>query len=460
LLILFSLKIFNNFTEIKPLKNMSQSKPINRRSFFGKMAGAAGAAVALPYIIPGTALGKDGAKAPSDRIVMGVIGAGSQGSGDMRDFLAKPEVRMVAVCDVDKKHQAQAKATIDETYKNTDARTYGDYREFLAKEKLDAVILALPDHWHAIIAIACANAKLDIYGEKPLARTIWEGQKIIEAVEKNQVKWQTGSWQRSQAHFHRACELVINGRIGKVHHVDVGLPNGGPPTRKPYPVQPVPEELNWDMWLGPSPKEPYRGVSHWDWRWILAYSGGQLTDWAGHHIDIAHWGLGLDRTGPIEIEAKGVYPRYGIFDVPVEYSIHGKYANGIEMHYANSRQVPHGMGVCWYGDQGWLHVDRGNILEASNPDILKEKIGDREIHLYQSLDHPQNLLDCIRSRKETIAPCQVAHRSISAALLGEIAMLTGRKLKWNPETQELIDDPIASRLLRRPFRSPWKIQGN
>ncbi len=439
---------------------MSQPKFINRRSFFGKVAGAAGAAIALPYIIPGTALGKDGATAASDRIVMGVIGSGSMGTGDMHEFMSKKEVQMVAACDVDKGHRDNAKAAMDAKYGNTDARAYGDFRDFLLKEKVDAVCLALPDQWHGIIAVACANAKLDIFGQKPLARTIWEGRKIIEAVEKNNVIWQTGSWQRSEAHFHRACELVINGRIGKVTFCEVGLPDGGP-TNKPYPVQPVPEGLDWDMWLGPSPKESYRGVCHWDWRWILAYSGGQLTDWAGHHIDIAHWGLGLDRTGPIEIEGVGVYPRDGIFDVPVEYSIHAKYATGVELHIANARKVPHGMGVCWYGENGqWIHVDRGNRLFASDPKILEEKIGDNEIKLYRSLDHAQNLLDCIRTRKETITPCQVAHRSISAALLGEIAMLTGRKLKWNPDTQEFIGDPIASRMLRRPFRSPWKLEGN
>jgi predicted dehydrogenase len=187
---------------------------------------------------------------------------------------------------------------------------------------------------------------------------------------------------------------------------------------------------------------------------------GRAADWAGHHIDIANWGLGLERTGPLEIEATGVFPREGIFDVPVEYSIHAKFANDIEMHIANSRQLPKGMGVCWYGDKGWIHVARGNRLTASDPKILEEKIGDDEIKLYKSLDHSQNLLDCIRSRQETITPCQVAHRSISTALLGEIAMLTGRKIHWNPDTQEIIDDPVASRLLRRPFRSPWKLEGN
>jgi len=443
----------------KTYTEMSEPKRIGRRIFVRKVAVGTGAAMALPYIIPSSAMGRDGKVAPSDRIVMGLIGAGSQGTGDMHNFMSKPEVQMVAACDVDKTHRDAIKAAIDGKYGTSDARTYSDYREFLANEKLDAVILALPDQWHAIIAIACANAKLDIYGEKPLSRTIWEGKKIVEAVEKNGVIWQTGSWQRSEAHFHRACELVINGRIGKIRFVEVGLPNGNPATVS-HPVQPIPEGLDWDMWLGPAPSMPYRGVCHWDWRWILDYSGGQLTDWAGHHIDIAHWGLGLERTGPVEVSGSGVFPREGIFDVPVEYSLHATYANGLFMHFANERQLPHGMGVCWYGDNGWIHVDRGNRLFASDPKILEEKIGDNETRLYVSNDHFQNLLDCVRSRKETITPCQVAHRSISTALLGEIAMLTGRKIQWNPDTQEIINDPVASRLLRRPFRSPWKLEGN
>ena len=437
---------------------MSQPKKLNRRRFFQQMAGAAGAAVVLPYVIPASALGKNGATAPSDRIVMGCIGSGSMGQGDMQTFMGKPEVQMVAACDVDLLHRDQAKNKMDKKYENTDSRVYSDFRDFLIKEKLDAVILALPDQWHGIIAIACANAGLDIYGQKPLARTIWEGRKIIEAVDRNKVVWQTGSWQRSVAHFHRACELVINGRIGKISHVEVGLPDGNP-SQVDNPVQPVPDGLDWDMWLGPAPAVPYRGICHWDWRWILDYSGGQLTDWAGHHIDIAHWGLGLDRTGPVEVEGKGIYPREGIYDVPVEYFVTAKYANGIEMTIANARQVPHGMGACWYGDQGWIHVNRGGLW-ASDDKILAEVIGDNETKLYFSRDHAQNLLDCIRSREETITPVDIAHRSISGGLLAEIAMLTGRKLKWDSDKEIFPEDEVANRLLRRPFRGPWKLEGN
>ncbi|MCD6332550.1 MAG: Gfo/Idh/MocA family oxidoreductase [Bacteroidales bacterium] len=437
---------------------MDHSNKVNRRKFFRQLAGATGAAIALPYIIPASALGKEGATAPSDRIVMGVIGAGSMGTGDMRTFMGKPEVQMVAACDVDKSHREKAKSIIDANYEKSDARIYNDYREFLTNEKLDAVILALPDQWHGIIYIACANAGLDIYGQKPLARTIWEGQQIVDAVQKNNIVWQTGSWQRSVAQFHHAAELVINNRIGKVTHVEVGLPNGTP-SQVHNPVQPVPEGLDWDMWLGPAPASPYRGVCHWNWRWILDYSGGQLTDWAGHHIDIAHWGLGLDRTGPVEIEGKGVYPREGLYDVPVEYFITSRYATGVEMTIANARRLEHGMGVCWYGDKGWIHVNRSGIW-ASDDKILAEKIGDDETKLYYSRDHAQNFLDCIRTRKETITPVDIAHRSISGGLLGEIAMLTGRKLKWDPDKQIFPDDPLANRLLRRPFRSPWKLKGN
>jgi predicted dehydrogenase len=266
--------------------------------------------------------------------------------------------------------------------------------------------------------------------------------------------WQTGSQQRSEWNFRRACELVINGRIGKVSKVEVGLPTGFGGGSNP--VKPVPEGVDWDFWLGPAPWTPFRGVLHWDWRWIRDYSGGQITDWAGHHIDIAHWGLGLDRTGPVEIEGRGDYPKDGMYNVPVQYKVTAKYATGLTMIIANEKQLPHGMGTCWYGEKGWIHVDRGK-LEASPSDVLEEFIGPGEIHLYESRDHQQNFLDCIKSRREPIAPAEIAHRSISVALLGEIAMLTGRKLKWDPDKEFFIGDDEANRMLSRPMRSPWHL---
>ncbi len=425
-------------------------KKFNRRRFLKSVTGGA---IAFPYIVSSSALGQAGSVAPSNRIVMGAIGVGSMGTGDMRGFMRKNEVQMVAVCDVDKKNRDRAKKFADEKYGNSDCATYLDFRELIGRGDLDAVLLAMPDQWHSIPAVAAARAGLDIHAQKPLARTIREGRAICDAVHRYGRVWQTGSQQRSERNFHRACELVRNGRIGKIYKVEVGLPTGGTSDNKP--IQPVPEGLDWDLWLGPAPWVPFRGVCHWDWRWIMDYSGGQLTDWAGHHIDIAHWGLGLGRTGPVEIEGRGIYPTNGIYNVPYEYKFTCKYANGLTMVVANNKQLA--QGAKWYGESGkWIYVKRGK-LEANPPSVLKEVIGPDEINLYRSRDHKRNFLDCIKSRKETIAPAEIGHRSISVALLGEIAMLTGRKLRWNPEKEVFLNDDGANRMLSRPMRSPWHL---
>jgi predicted dehydrogenase len=429
----------------------------SRRNFVKRSAAVVAGAFVLPQIIPSSVFGMGKRTAPSDRIVIGSIGVGSQGTSNMMDFLKlKDAVQFVAVCDVDALHLAKAKATIDLANKNNDCRTYGDYREFLEKEKLDAVSIALPDHWHGIIYSAAANKKINVYGEKPICRTIKDGQTIVNAVKKNNIIWQTGSWQRSVANFHRGAELVVNGRVGKIKYIEVGLPDGNKGIGTP-PVIPVPKELNWEMWLGPALKVPYRGVSHWDWRWILDYSGGQLTDWAGHHIDIANWGAGLEHTGPVEITGAGVYPVEGIFNVPVEYDFLCKYANGIEMRVANASRLPLGMGTTWHGDLGWIHVDRGDIISASDPKILTEVIGANEIHLFKSENHWQNFIDCVHSGKPTIAPVEVAYRAISVALLGEIAMTTRQTIRWDPEKEEITGNTEATRLLSRPYRQPWTL---
>jgi predicted dehydrogenase len=429
----------------------------SRRDFVKRSAALVAGAIVLPQIIPSSAFGMGRKIAPSDRIVIGSIGVGSQGMSNMRDFLKlKDAVQFVAVCDVDTLHLAKAKETVDLANNNKNCRTYSDYREFLEKEKLDAVSIALPDHWHGIIYSAAANKKINVYGEKPICRTIKDGQTIVNSVKKNNIIWQTGSWQRSVANFHRGAELAINGRVGKINYIEVGLPNGNKGIGTP-PVKPVPAEMNWEMWLGPALKVPYRGVSHWDWRWILDYSGGQLTDWAGHHIDIANWGAGLEHTGPVEISGSGVYPVEGIFNVPVEYDFRCKYANGIEMRVANASRLPLGMGTTWHGDLGWVHVDRGDIISASDPKILTEVIAENEIRLYKSENHWQNFVDCVRSGKPAIAPVEVAYRAISVALLGEIAMTTRQTIKWDPEKEEIIGNPNGTRLMSRPYRQPWTL---
>jgi len=428
-------------------------KDINRRDFLKRASGVTAGALAFPYIVPGSALGNAGGVAPSNRIAMGSIGVGSMGTGDMRGFMSKKEVQVLAVCDVDKKKRDGAKGQVDKKYGNSDCATYLDFRELIGRGDLDAVALAMPDHWHSIPAIAACRAGLDVHAQKPFARTIHEGRAMCDAVERYGIVWQTGSQQRSGRDFHRACELVRNGRIGKIQKVEVGLPTGGGSDNKP--VQPVPDGVDWDWWLGPAPWVPYRGIMHWNWRWMMDYSGGQLTDWAGHHIDIAHWGLDTERTGPVEIEGKGEYPKDGIYDAPTAYKFTAKYANGIVMTVANNKQIP--QGTKWYGEDGrWVYVKRGK-LEANPKDILEEVIGPNETHLYESRDHKQNFLDCTKSRKDPIAPAEVAHRSISVGLLGEIAMLTEEKLKWDPDKEVFLNSDAANRLRSRAMRAPWHL---
>jgi predicted dehydrogenase len=434
---------------------MSKKMKVNRRDFLRTAAGAAASAIAIPYIVPSSVFGADGGVAPSNKLHVGMIGVGSQGTWDMRGFLDKQEALVVAVCDIDVKRQKTAKAEVDLKYGNSDCKTYGDFRDVIARSDIDIIATAIPDHWHSIPAIMAAEAGKDIHGQKPLARTIREGRAICDAVKRYGRIWQTGSWQRSVANFRRACELVRNGRVGKVHMVEVGLPTGS--TRGNESIKPVPAGVDWDMWLGPAPWVPFRGILHWDWRWLMDYSGGQMTDWAGHHIDIAHWALDLEHTGPVEIEGHGTYPKDGIFNVPYEYKVTTKYANGLTMIIANDRKLPHGMGVCWYGDKGWLHVTRDEPIHANPKSILDEVIGPNEIHLYESKDHHQNFLDCVKSRRETITPAEVAHRSLTPALLGEISMLLERKLKWDPEKETIVGDEEASRMLSRPMRSPWHL---
>ncbi|MCK5174236.1 MAG: Gfo/Idh/MocA family oxidoreductase, partial [Planctomycetes bacterium] len=326
----------------------------------------------------------------------------------------------------------------------------------LANEKLDAVNIALPDHWHAIPAIDALKAGCDIHGEKPLTHNLVEGRAICDAVERYGRIWQTGSWQRSTANFHHACEIVRNGRIGKIHTVEVGLGVGFKDYAKNGDqVDPVavPPGLDYDRWIGPAPWAPYCPARvHKNWRWHLDYGGGRIMDWVGHYVDIAHWGLGFDRTGPVEIEGSGVRPATGLWNAHTEYDVMCKYANGVRMRISNQLKG----GTKWIGDEGWVHVTRGRT-QASNPDLLREKFGPNDIRLYKSIDHMVNFVECIKSRRETVTPAETAHRAASVGHLSLIAIETGRKLKWDPLKEEFINDEMANRYLSRSMRSPWQL---
>ncbi|MCX8155613.1 MAG: Gfo/Idh/MocA family oxidoreductase [Verrucomicrobiae bacterium] len=424
---------------------------VNRRRFLRGLA-LAGTAAALPEIIPARVLG---AEAPSNKITVGAIGVGGMGSGNLGGFLGDRRCRVLAVCDVDRGHREREQKRVNSHYGNQDCAAYKDFRELIARDDIDVISLATPDHWHAIPAIMAAKAGKDIYGEKPFSHDLKEGRAMVTAIHRYGRIWQTGSWQRSTGDFRFACELVRNGRIGKVHTVEVGLPTGGAGGTAPF-TDPPPE-LDYDFWCGPSPWAPYsRDRTHWNWRWQMDYGGGQLMDWIGHHGDIAQWGLGTEYTGPVEINPiRAEFPKVGIWDAATRYRIECTYANGVKMIVQNA-EGSHRMGARWIGTEGWVWVDRGGF-ETEPKELKKDKIRPEEINLYRSQNHIGNFIDCVISRRQTITPAEVAHRSASIGHLCVIAITLGRKLRWDPEKEEFLNDPSANALLGRAKREPWNI---
>jgi predicted dehydrogenase len=418
------------------------------------------ASLALPNIITGCATGRN---APSNKIVVGIIGCGGQGSNNTNDFLGHEDCRVVAACDVDKKHLDEVIGNVNKHYKNNDCKGYHDYRHLLARSDIDAVMIAVPDHWHGLVAVEAARRKKDIYGEKPLARTIAEQQAIVKAVTINSRIWQTGSWQRSSGSFHKAAEIVRNGLIGKITSVEVGLPEGmgNVKENEPYmmPTDPPPE-LDYNTWIGPSEMMLYvRARVHANWRWNYNTGGGQLMDWVGHHCDIAHWGLGFDNSGPMEVEGHGEFPpQDAVWNTATKYRIELKYPGGLPMTIAGGHKDIRA-GTKWIGTDGWVWVDRGGFESSHEEwgDIKELPESDRKIKLIHSTNHIGNFLDSVRSRQPTITPAETAHHSAIPGHLGLISMLVGRKLKWDASSEQILDDPEASELLSRPFRHPWKL---
>ena len=432
---------------------MAKPADMTRRQF---VQGAAATAFAAPYIVP--AFAGAARPAPSNRITMAQIGCGGMGRGDLHNFLQADDVQVLAVCDVDTEHREAARQAVEERYATNTAHgiyrgcdAYNDFSEVLARDDIDAIVQSVPDHWHALIITGAARAGKDIYGQKPLSLTIRQGRVMSDAIRRYGRVFQTGSQQRSDDRFRFACELVRNGRIGQVHTVTCGLPTT--PTRDNPPPSPVPEGFDYDMWLGPAPSAPYcEGRTHWDFRWILDYSGGQVTDWGAHHIDIAHWGLGLMNTGPIEVEGVGEFPDDGLWNAATNYRFTCIYETGVRIVVTNQFEN----GVKWEGPDGWVFVNRGRI-DAHPRSLLNEKFGPREVHLQRSADHYRNFLECVKSRREPIAPIEQAHRTITVAHLGNIAMLLGRKVRWNPDRELFINDAQAQRMTDRAMREPWRL---
>ncbi len=438
-------------------------KKMDRRQFLKSgltIAAAGGAVVAgFPTIVGASALGKNGAVAASNRTVMAGVGFGMQGPSNMQSFLEMPEVQWVAVCDLDQEHLATARDTVNKKYGNTSCATYKDFRELLQRPDLDAISIAVPDHWHAILSIASLRRGLDVWGEKPLSHDLKEGRAICDAVKRYGRVWQTGSWQRSVENFHQAAELVRNGRIGKIKRIEVGLPSGHYDFAGTFgqdALVPPPSTFDYNTWVGPAPWWPYcKSRVHMNWRWNLDFGGGQYLDWVGHHLDIAHWGMGWDETGPVEVETTGEWPTSGVYNSPLRYWTNAKYADGTPLVIAGGYEEIWG-GTKWIGEYGWIWVDRGQF-ETEPESLKREVIGPDEIRLYKSRDHWQNFVDCVRSRGQTITPAEYAHRSASLGHLGMISLKVGRKIHWDPATETIVNDPEAERLLSRSYRKPWQL---
>jgi predicted dehydrogenase len=457
-------------------RNQGTPPGLSRRRFLRGAARLGIAAAAAPYVLPTSALGAGGNVAPSNRITLGIIGTGNQGFNDMRAFLGDERVQIVAVCDVNRESagywdgaiggREPGRRLVDEHYaarrrsgKYQGCRARVDFRELLARDNVDAVEVCTPDHWHAALVIAACQSGKDIYCQKPLALTVVEGRAMANAVKRYGVIFQTGSQQRSDPNFRRACELVRNGRIGQLKVVKCGLPGG----RTDYArtgdrkrAEPVPDGFEYDFWLGPAPQAPYCPARcHVNFRWVYDYSGGQVTDWGGHHPDCAQWGMGTEYTGPVEIRAaQGVFPPDPVWDTATEYYFEAVYRNGVKLIISNRFRS----GVTFEGTEGWIWADRGSH-DAQPKSILDSRIGSNEIHLYRSDNHYRNFIDCVISRKQPVAPVEVAHRSITICHLGNIAMRLGiGGLKWDPDKEQILDNAEAARMLSRAYREPWRLE--
>ncbi|HUU10608.1 MAG TPA: Gfo/Idh/MocA family oxidoreductase [Phycisphaerae bacterium] len=420
---------------------------MRRRAFLG----AAGAAVAGPWVVGARALGADGARAASDRIGVASIGIRNMGGGHLGALVHNRDAQVVAVCDVDYGVLEAAEKTVQKAYgEAAGCFATRDFREVLDRRDVDAAVLAVPDHWHVPMAIAACKAGKDVYCEKPLSLTIPQGQAMVRTVRRYGRVFQTGTQRRSSATVRHVCELVRNGRIGRVTKVTCGVGGWNRECGPTWQSEPVPPELDYEMWLGPAPWAPYHPLRcHYSFRFVMDYSGGQLTNNGAHWSDVVQWGLGADGSGPVEVEGTCDWPRTGLFTVPRNIHVTATYAGGAQVHFTDSGGEPK-----FYGTEGW--IDSGNRSDPLS--IARSEVGPDEVRLYRSAgSHMDNFLACVRTRHEPAAPVEVGHRSATVCHLGVIAMRLGRKVRWDPAAEQFVDDPVADRLLNRAMRSPWGI---
>jgi predicted dehydrogenase len=449
---------------------MQRRKPTTRRNFLRITS----AAVSCGFL-PSLALGRGNAVAASERITLAVIGLGSRGYNLIDQFVNEPDVQIVAVCDVDRLHyrdrawgrgtahgREPGKRRVEDAYAKQSAsgsfggvNAHADYRDVTAREDIDAVVVATPDHWHALMAVGAMRSGKHVYCEKPLAHSFREGQFICREAARSKAVFQTGSQQRSDARFRQAVRLVLNGHIGRVQRVEVGLPPGYAEPQGDTTVTQPPESLDYDFWCGPAPRLPYMRARHhrW-WRGHLAFGGGVLMDWIGHHNDIAQWALGMDEGGPEEVEAVGwTYPETNVYNTPHHYEIRCKYPGGVTTSISDRHRV----GTKWIGTDGWIFVTRGR-LEPSDKRLAAAGFDPGKIKVYESTGHARNFLDCVKSGKPCVSPAQTTLRSITPGLLGYVSHAVGRSLTWDAATERIVDDAEAEELFKTvSYRKPWAL---
>jgi predicted dehydrogenase len=465
--------------------SMSQRLPATTRRRFLKAIGTTATSFCIPSLVPSSALG---ANAPSNRINVGLIGCGHQSQRDVPSFLVHDDMQMLAVCDVNRSgigyyypdqvlgwetaqrwvNEHYAEKTDRAQFKGCDA--YVDFRELLARPDIDAVAIVVPDHWHALIAVAAMRAGKDVYCEKPLALTIQQGRQMVKAVRKYERVFQTGAQFRSSPNVRRACELVRNGRLGEIRRVRTWVaPNSFESPGPGWKTMPVPDGFDYDFWLGPAPEAPYHVERCFHrWRYILDYSNGQTTNFGAHTNDIAQWGLGKDGTTPVEFEDNGseFLPEGSLFTTASKTAFRARYADGIELICETRKSSA----TKFEGTEGRLEITLGGSMKTFPENLKDSVIGPDEIHLPRSnpareenvrkhidADHVRNFLDAVKSRQDPIEPVEVGHSTASLCLLGNMSQLLKRKFTWDPAAERSPDDDDVNQMLSRPMREPWKL---
>jgi predicted dehydrogenase len=427
--------------------------PLSRRRFL-RQSGFAAAATAAPLILPSRLRGQN---APSKKITVGIVGAGNIAGSHFGKLLGEPEsVRILGVCDVDQRRRDEGAARVNATYGSPDCRAYADFRELNRQEGIDTVFVCTPDHWHALVAIDAMRHGKDVYIEKPMTLTIEEGRAVVAAARKYHRVAQHGTQHRSMKRFHDVAEFIRNDGLGKLERIECFIPPNNRHCGATWRPEPVPPGLDWDLWLGPAPWRPYSSLGcHYNFRFISDIAYGQVTNWGAHYLDIGQWALDMDASGPVEVEGRGEFPSSGLFTNATKVDFTVRYANGIPMH---CRTRYEGGGTSRFvGERGWLDISRGRMSASDNRLLREMEAPNKKIQLPLSKDHHDNFFDCVRTRARPIADVELGHRTTTVCNLGQIAMVLGRKLRWDPAKEEFVGDEVANRLRGRAMRSPWAL---